>query len=288
MALPGVARPTAPRRSTAATCWTTWPAPRPRPRTAGGSWDIAGPDVMTYGDHDRAHLRRHDGPPPGVRLGFTLTPVASVVAAAVAGEDPALIGPLMESLEHDLLPRDDTRGRRVRRPPARLRRRRRARAARVGAHRGAGGPVTAVSATIDIAVPPERVWDVIMDPEHFGDWVTIHRKLGHVDDGPLGRASASTRRSPPPRELPGALDPRRVRGAPTTRSGRARARPAPTPASSTAHAARRRRADALRLPQRVLAARRLPRPHGRPRARGGIAEREANRSLERLKAFLER
>jgi hypothetical protein len=28
-------------------------------------------------------------------------------AAAVAGEDPALIGPLMESLEHDLLPRDD-------------------------------------------------------------------------------------------------------------------------------------------------------------------------------------
>ena len=30
-----------------------------------------------------------------------------VVAAAIAGEDPALIEPLMESLEHDLLPRDD-------------------------------------------------------------------------------------------------------------------------------------------------------------------------------------
>ena len=29
-----------------------------------------------------------------------------MVAAAVAGEDPALIGPLMESLEHDLLVRD--------------------------------------------------------------------------------------------------------------------------------------------------------------------------------------
>ena len=29
------------------------------------------------------------------------------MAAAIAGEDPALIGPLMESLEHDLLPRDD-------------------------------------------------------------------------------------------------------------------------------------------------------------------------------------
>ena len=44
---------------------------------------------------------------PSLGLGVTLTPVASVVAAAIAGEDPALIGPLMESLEHDLLPRDD-------------------------------------------------------------------------------------------------------------------------------------------------------------------------------------
>jgi hypothetical protein len=40
-------------------------------------------------------------------LGFTLTPIASQVAAAIAGEDPALIEPLMEGLEHDLLPRDD-------------------------------------------------------------------------------------------------------------------------------------------------------------------------------------
>ena len=44
---------------------------------------------------------------PKLGLGFTLTPVASQVAAAVAGEDPALIEPLMEGLEHDLLPRDD-------------------------------------------------------------------------------------------------------------------------------------------------------------------------------------
>jgi len=45
---------------------------------------------------------------PALGLGLTLTPVTSVVAAAIAGEDPALIGPLMESLEHDLLPRDGT------------------------------------------------------------------------------------------------------------------------------------------------------------------------------------
>ena len=44
---------------------------------------------------------------PACRWASTLTPVASVVAAAVAGEDPGLITPLMESLEHDLLPRDD-------------------------------------------------------------------------------------------------------------------------------------------------------------------------------------
>jgi hypothetical protein len=43
---------------------------------------------------------------PAISLSFNLTPVAAVVAAAVAGEDPGLIEPLMESLEHDLLPRD--------------------------------------------------------------------------------------------------------------------------------------------------------------------------------------
>ena len=73
----------------------------------GRSWDIGGPNVMTYaamiaGIADAMMLRR-----PSVGIDVTLTPVASVVAAAIAGEDPALIGPLMESLEHDLLPRAD-------------------------------------------------------------------------------------------------------------------------------------------------------------------------------------
>jgi carbon monoxide dehydrogenase subunit G len=45
--------------------------------------------------------------------------------------------------------------------------------------------VTVVKASTEIAVPPAAVWDVIMDPSHFGDWVTIHRKLGHVDEGDL-------------------------------------------------------------------------------------------------------
>ena len=68
---------------------------------------------MTYGEMieriaDAMLVRR-----PRVALDVTLTALASVVAAAIAGEDPALIGPLMESLAHDLLPA------RRRRAPAR-------------------------------------------------------------------------------------------------------------------------------------------------------------------------
>jgi uncharacterized protein YbjT (DUF2867 family) len=77
------------------------------PEHAGRSWDVGGPDAMTYAELLRriADVMMIDR--PSFSLGFNLTPVASVVAAAVAGEDPGLIEPLMESLEYDLLPRDD-------------------------------------------------------------------------------------------------------------------------------------------------------------------------------------
>ena len=29
------------------------------------------------------------------------------------------------------------------------------------------------------------VWNLIMDPARFGDWVSIHRRIGDVDDGPV-------------------------------------------------------------------------------------------------------
>jgi uncharacterized protein YbjT (DUF2867 family) len=71
------------------------------------SLDIAGPDVVTY---EGLVMRIRDalllGRAP-VRLGFNLTGVASVVAAAIAGEDHALIAPLMGGLDTDLLPRDE-------------------------------------------------------------------------------------------------------------------------------------------------------------------------------------
>jgi uncharacterized protein YbjT (DUF2867 family) len=75
---------------------------------SGGSFDIAGPDVVSYGEligsiRDSMLVGR-----PALKLGrLTATPLASRVAALVAGESPELIGPLMEGLEHDLLPRDD-------------------------------------------------------------------------------------------------------------------------------------------------------------------------------------
>ena len=34
-----------------------------------------------------------------------------------------------------------------------------------------------VVTSIDIAAPPEEVFDLVMDPTRFGDWVTIHRRL---------------------------------------------------------------------------------------------------------------
>jgi uncharacterized protein YbjT (DUF2867 family) len=76
------------------------------PGLAGRSLDIAGPDVVSYADmieriRDAMVVGR-----PALRLRLEATPVASRVAAAIAGEDHALIGPLMEGLSHDLLPRD--------------------------------------------------------------------------------------------------------------------------------------------------------------------------------------
>ncbi len=77
------------------------------PAVAGRSLDAVGPDIVSYGDLiDRiADLMLIDR--PAVRLTrFSLTPIASRIAAIIAGEQPELVEPLMESLESDLLPRD--------------------------------------------------------------------------------------------------------------------------------------------------------------------------------------
>ncbi len=41
----------------------------------------------------------------------------------------------------------------------------------------------AVTEEIRINAAPQEVWNVALNPQRLGDWVTIHRKLNHCDDG---------------------------------------------------------------------------------------------------------
>jgi uncharacterized protein YbjT (DUF2867 family) len=71
------------------------------------SLDVGGPDVLSYGEmilaiRDLLLVGR-----PSLRLGVSATPLAGRIAAAIAGEDPALVLPLMEGLQGDLLVGDD-------------------------------------------------------------------------------------------------------------------------------------------------------------------------------------
>lgn len=68
--------------------------------------DIAGPDTVTYGQliqriADAMLLSR-----PAIELPFSMTPVASAVAASITGETSELVGPLMAGLSGDLLAND--------------------------------------------------------------------------------------------------------------------------------------------------------------------------------------
>ncbi len=74
---------------------------------AGRSLDVGGPDVLTYEEMMEriAELMLVNRPVLGLR--FSMTPVAARVVAAIAGEDPELVLPLMEGLQGDLLPADD-------------------------------------------------------------------------------------------------------------------------------------------------------------------------------------
>jgi uncharacterized protein YndB with AHSA1/START domain len=44
--------------------------------------------------------------------------------------------------------------------------------------------MSTVTASIQLAATPAEVWKTVMDPARLGDWVTIHRQLRHADDGP--------------------------------------------------------------------------------------------------------
>ena len=42
-----------------------------------------------------------------------------------------------------------------------------------------------VSRKVEIDAPIQRVWNTIMDPHKFADWVTIHKSVSNVSDSPL-------------------------------------------------------------------------------------------------------
>jgi uncharacterized protein YbjT (DUF2867 family) len=77
------------------------------PGAAGRSLDIAGPDVLSYAEMIE-RIAEHMGVGRNMlRLSSTQTPAASAMVAAVVGQPIELVRPLMQSLENDLLPRDE-------------------------------------------------------------------------------------------------------------------------------------------------------------------------------------
>ncbi|HSO98663.1 MAG TPA: epimerase, partial [Solirubrobacteraceae bacterium] len=76
-------------------------------RVAGQSLDIAGRDVVSYGELiERIRFHMLVARPTLAFRKLTVTPIASRIASVIASEQHELIGPLMEGLETDLLPRD--------------------------------------------------------------------------------------------------------------------------------------------------------------------------------------
>ena len=147
--------------------------------------------------------------------------------------------------------------------------------------------MTLVTASIDIDAPPERVYDAMLDPARLKDWVTIHRRINRADDGAphegyemeqtlcLRGANFKVRWTLTEAEKPDAA----------TWEGRG---PAHSYARTSYHLRRRdgggTRFDyenEFKAPGGML---------GAAASRvlvGGVPQREANRSLQRLKALLE-
>jgi len=77
------------------------------PEAEGRSLDIVGPEVMTYAEMvERIAAAIGVGRMP-LPLPATQTPAASAVVSALTDQPLELVRPLMQSLEHDLLPRND-------------------------------------------------------------------------------------------------------------------------------------------------------------------------------------
>ena len=144
-----------------------------------------------------------------------------------------------------------------------------------------------VTASIQIAAPPQQVWDVVMNPDSLGDWVTIHRRLLHADDGRARVGFAMDQRM----HMRGvSLDVhwRLVECNPCERAvwegrgpahSRARTEYTLTPEEGGTRFDYRNEFHAPLGPVGAIVSRALV---------GGMPEREAKRTLEKLRALLER
>jgi uncharacterized protein YbjT (DUF2867 family) len=77
-------------------------------RMCGQAFDVGGPEIVSYGELIDLIANNMLVSRPTISFNrLTLTPIASRVASVIAGEEHELVGPLMESLDGDLVPRDD-------------------------------------------------------------------------------------------------------------------------------------------------------------------------------------
>jgi uncharacterized protein YndB with AHSA1/START domain len=148
--------------------------------------------------------------------------------------------------------------------------------------------MTVVTASIEIDAPPERVYDTMLDPDCLSEWVTIHRRVNRADEGDphegyemeqtlcLRGANFKVRWTLTEAERPGSA----------TWEGRGPAHSyARTAYKLTPVDGGRTRFDyenEFKAPGGLL---------GAAASRvlvGGVPQREANRSLQRLKALLEK
>jgi uncharacterized protein YndB with AHSA1/START domain len=144
-----------------------------------------------------------------------------------------------------------------------------------------------VTASIEIAAPPQQVWDTVMDPARLVDWVTIHRKLRHGEGDPAHvgyrmdqqihlRGVSVDIHWTLVECVPGELAVWKGRG-PARSHARTEYKLQPTPDGCTRFDYRNEFHAPLG-PLGALASRALV---------GGIPDREAMRTLERLRALME-
>jgi carbon monoxide dehydrogenase subunit G len=147
--------------------------------------------------------------------------------------------------------------------------------------------MSVVTTSIRLDASQAEVWDLVMDPARLGDWVSIHRRLLHADDG-SARVGYEMEQQISMRGVSLDIHWRLVECSPNELAvwqGRG-------PAHSHALSEYKLRAEdggtrfdyrnefrAPLGPIGALASRALV---------GGMPEREANRSLERLSAYLKK